>query len=83
MAYFEDGVKEYITGYAVIAIHFPVDYKGNSDISCNRCKMFSRNTGFCKLTNEVSEYPNTNVGSNCPLMPLEVFNEYLEREGMI
>lgn len=83
MAYFEDGVKEYIAGYALVAIHFPVDYKGNSDISCNRCKMFSRSAGICRLTNEVSEYPNTHVGSNCPLMPISAFEEYLKAEGVI
>lgn len=67
MPCFESGVKEYITGYAVVEVHFPVDFKGSSDISCYQCKFFSRNTGMCQLTKEISEYPTKSVGSNCPL----------------
>lgn len=71
MAYFEDGVKEYITGYAVVEVHFPVDYKGNADISCYQCRFFSRSTGICQFTKEISEYPTKYVGSNCPLVMKE------------
>ena len=34
---FEDGVRKYITGYALIEVHFPVDDRGNADISCRQC----------------------------------------------
>ena len=73
-ANFESGVKDYITGYAVVEVHFPVDWKDNPDISCNQCKFFSRNSGRCYLTQEISEYPNKFVGSNCPLMIKEIEN---------
>jgi hypothetical protein len=29
--------------------------------------MFSRNTGVCQLTKEISEYPTKHRGSQCPL----------------
>lgn len=45
MPNFESGVKEYITGYAVVEVSFPVDWRDNPDISCNQCKFFSRSTG--------------------------------------
>lgn len=64
---FDSGVKAYITGECVIKIHFPVDLKGNADVCCYQCKMFSRNTGVCQLTKEVSEYPTKYTGSHCPL----------------
>ena len=67
MPNFESGVKGYITGYAVVEVSFPVDWRDNPDISCNQCKFFSRSTGRCNLTMEVSEYPHKYVGSHCPL----------------
>ena len=67
MANFDSGVKGYIKGYAVVEVHFPVDWKDKSDISCFQCKFYSRNNGVCQLTKEVSEYPQNFVGSNCPL----------------
>lgn len=72
MSSFESGVKRYITGYAVVEVNFPVDWRDNPDISCNQCKFFSRNTGKCHLTYEVSEYPTKYVGSHCPLEIKEI-----------
>lgn len=67
MANFDSGVKSYIKGRAVVEVTFPVDWKGNADVSCYQCKFFSRNTGMCQLTKTISEYPQNYVGSNCPL----------------
>lgn len=75
MPNFESGVKEYIIGYAVVEVGFPVDWRGNPDISCFQCKFFSRSTGRCNLTQEVSEYPNKYVGSHCPLVIKEKEND--------
>lgn len=71
-ANFDSGVKRYITGYAVVEVGFPVDWRDNPDISCKQCKFFSRSTGRCNLTQEVSEYPDKYVGSHCPLMIKEI-----------
>lgn len=67
MADFSSGVKAYITGECVVKIHFPVDFRDNFEVSCYQCKMFSRNTGMCQLTKEISEYPTKYIGSHCPL----------------
>ena len=67
MSNFENGVKSYIKGRAVVEVSFPVDWKDNADISCYQCKFFSRNNGICQLTKEVSEYPQKYVGGHCPL----------------
>lgn len=67
MSNFENGVKSYIKGRAVVEVNFPVDWKDNADISCYQCKFFSRNNGVCQLTKEVSEYPQKYVGGHCPL----------------
>ena len=34
MAEFSRGVKEYIRARAMVEVTFPVDFKGNVDISC-------------------------------------------------
>jgi hypothetical protein len=68
MADFSSGVKSYIYGECTIKVHFPIDWHDNADISCYQCKMFSRNTGVCQLTKEVSEYPTKHRGSECPLV---------------
>ena len=78
MAQFDSGVKGYITGECVVKIHFPVDFKGNAEVNCYQCKMFSRNTGICQVTKEISEYPMKFIGSNCPL---NFDGEIKEREG--
>ena len=64
---FDSGVKAYITGEYTVKISFPVDFKDNADVCCYQCKMFSRNTGICQLTKEISEYPTKYKGSHCPL----------------
>lgn len=71
MANFDSGVKTYIKCYAIVEIEFPVDWNGISDISCYQCKFFSRNTGMCQLTKEISEYPQKYVGEKCPLQMKE------------
>ena len=68
MPNFESGVKAYIMGKCEIQVHFPVDFKDNTDVCCYQCKMFSRNNGICQLTKEISEYPTKYIGSNCPLV---------------
>lgn len=71
MANFESGVSRYIIARATVEVGFPVDWRGNPDISCMQCKFFSRNTGVCQLTKEIVEYPTKYVGNACPLVPVE------------
>lgn len=67
MANFDSGVKGYIWGECTVRVHFPVDWRDNPDVCCFQCPFFSRNTGVCQLTKEVSEYPQKHRGSKCPL----------------
>ena len=67
MANFDTGVKAYIYGEFTIKVSFPIDWKDNAEVNCYQCKMFSRNTGVCQLTKEISEYPTKYIGSHCPL----------------
>ena len=67
MLNFEDGVKGYIQGECTVRILFPVTHSGSADVCCYQCKMFSRSSGICQLTKEVSEYPTKYKGSHCPL----------------
>ena len=67
MENYDSGVKNYIFGECTIRIHFRVDFKDNVDVCCYQCKMFNRSGGFCRITNEVSEYPQKYIGSKCPL----------------
>lgn len=64
---FESGVKAYVTGECTVKVHFPIDWKENADVCCYQCKYYSRASGICYLTKEISEYPSKYIGSNCPL----------------
>ena len=71
MANFETGVASYVHAQATVDVFFPVDWKGNADISCNQCFFFRRNYSTCGLNGEVCQYPQKYVGSWCPLKPVE------------
>lgn len=64
---FESGVSSYVIGTAVVEVSFPVDRKGNSDVSCSQCFFYREASRRCGLTGQISEYPNKYVGSHCPL----------------
>lgn len=67
----DSGVKDYIRTRATVEIYFPVDWRGQADISCNQCFFFRRNYQTCGLNGEVCQYPNKYVGDSCPLEPVE------------
>lgn len=71
MASFDSGVAKYIHATATIKVAFPVDFKGNADISCYQCFFFRKNYRTCGLNGEICEYPEKFVGSHCPLEVLE------------
>lgn len=71
MANFDSGVSGYIVGYAIIEVGFPVDMKGNADISCKHCPYLSSNERMCQLNKEPVAYPTKFVGDKCPLKPVE------------
>jgi hypothetical protein len=67
MADFESGVSSYVMAEATVTVAFPVDHRGNADISCYQCYYFRRNYQTCGLNGEICQYPNRYVGSLCPL----------------
>lgn len=73
---FESGVSSYVIGTAVVEVSFPVDRKGNADVSCSQCFFYREASRRCGLTGQISEYPNKFVGSHCPL-------EIAERSGVV
>ena len=78
MANFESGVSKYIKATATVEVGFPVDNRGNADISCHQCEFFSRQSGICQLTKKISEYPQRYVGSHCPLNIIDVVRKEVE-----
>lgn len=75
MADFKSGVARYIWATAQVAVSFPVDQKGSEDVCCYQCKFYRRNYRACGLNNEICEYPEKYIGSNCPLTFIEKENE--------
>ena len=67
MANFDSGVASYIHAQAKVDVFFPVDRRGNADISCNQCFYFRRSYKTCGLNGEVCQYPEKYVGASCPL----------------
>lgn len=67
MANFDSGVAGYITGRAVVEVHFPIDYKGREDVKCLHCQYLSSNMRTCQLNKRPVHYPEKYLGSECPL----------------
>lgn len=67
MARFDDGVKRYIRCKAVVYVGFPVDWRDNPAIACKYCQFYVHTTRKCGLTQDVVAFPDTHVGSECPL----------------
>lgn len=67
MANFESGVKDYIIGTAKVRTFFPVDFKGNADVSCRQCRFYRISSRKCGLNEEVIPYPDKYIGPLCPL----------------
>ena len=68
---FEDGIASYIHAQAVVDVFFPVDAKGNADISCSQCYFFRESAKRCGLNWEMCQYPNKYVGGSCPLVRID------------
>lgn len=67
MGQFESGVSRYIICRATVTVGFPVDFKGNAEIACKHCQFYIRATQRCALNQEVINYPDKYVGTECPL----------------
>jgi hypothetical protein len=67
MAIFDNGVSAYVKGTYTVEVNFPVDKRGNADISCNQCPYYGRTSKTCQLNKSVVHYPDKYIGFNCPL----------------
>lgn len=67
MARFEDGVRAYVKGETTVAVYFPVDARGEADISCRQCPHYVQSQRRCGLNSRVVAYPDKFVGQDCPL----------------
>lgn len=67
MPNFDSGVSGYIKGRCMVEVNFPVDARGNADVSCNQCPYYGRASKTCQLNKSVVHYPEKYVGYNCPL----------------
>ena len=72
MASFDSGVAYYIEVTATVKVYFPVDSKDNTEICCCMCPYLSADSRICRLNGSIVEYPKTNIGGKCPLVPTEV-----------
>lgn len=68
---FDSGVSSYIKGRATVEVSFPVDLRGNADVSCTQCFFFREASRRCGLTGQISQYPTKYVGDSCPLEMVE------------
>jgi hypothetical protein len=80
MANFDTGVSRYIKTRAVVEVGFPVDWRGNVDISCKHCPFLIRTGQRCGLTQSIVNYPERYVGSDCPLELVESEEELCNSE---
>ena len=71
MADFDTGVSGYIFAETLIRVGFPIDRRGEADISCEQCDYFRRSSKSCDLTKKVCAYPSKYVGAHCPLHVVE------------
>ena len=78
MPNFDTGISDYIHAQATVDVFFPVDFRGNADISCSQCFFFRKNYQTCGLNGEVCQYPQKYVGGSCPLKPADENNNNME-----
>ena len=72
MGKFDSGVTAYVKAEAKVTVYFPIDKKGNAEIACKHCPYYVRATQRCALNHVVVNYPEHYVGSECPLIQVEV-----------
>lgn len=71
MPCFDDGVKKFIKARAVVEVGFPVDWRDNAEIACKHCNFFVRATQRCGLNQQIVNFPERYIGSECPLELIE------------
>lgn len=71
---FDSGVSGYVVGRCEITVYFPIDIRGEPDISCKQCPFYRVSSRTCGLTDDVIPYGEKFVGPHCPLRREEVID---------
>jgi len=71
---FDSGVYGYVVGRCEITVYFPIDKRGEPDISCKQCPYYRMQSRTCGLTEDVIPYGERFVGPKCPLRREEVID---------
>ena len=66
MADFSSGVSGFVTATATVKVSFPIDNRGNADVSCFQCPYYSQSSRICQLNKAVPAYPSKFIGQECP-----------------
>jgi hypothetical protein len=48
-------------------VYFPIDKKGEADISCRQCPYYRQQSRTCGLDESIVPFGEKFVGPNCPL----------------
>lgn len=64
---FGSGVYGYVDGRATITVHFPVDKRGEPDISCKQCPFYYISTRTCGITKNIVPWGEHFIAPTCPL----------------
>lgn len=64
---FETGVASYVTLRGEVVNNFPVDFNGNTHVTCAYCRYYSSTANKCRLTEEIIYGAQKYVGHDCPL----------------
>lgn len=63
----DSGAKEFVTGTALVKVHFPVDWQGKEYVRCTMCQFLSSNSRMCQLNKAPVHFPERELGPWCPL----------------
>lgn len=77
---FDSGVSGYIVGKCEVKVFFPVDLKGEPDISCKQCQFYRVSSRSCALNDKIVPWGEKFVAPTCPLRREEMIDES-EREN--
>lgn len=71
---FDSGVSGYVIGRCEISVAFPIDMRGEPDISCKQCPFYHNTSRRCGLTDKIVPYPEKFTAPTCPLRREEVID---------
>ena len=78
---FDSGVSGYVVGRCEITVYFPIDMRGEPDISCKQCQFYRQSSRSCALTDKIVPWGEKFVAPSCPLRREEVIDEERNEEN--